>query len=88
MDFKPHFWQRRFYEGGLRKIDLRGGRTGGRRLAMEMWIIATAADQHEAELAITDLRERGVAMLTDDGQRYDPPSSPRPRIVFDEEPQR
>jgi hypothetical protein len=86
-DFSPRPWQEAFMESPERFtcLPLRAGGRGGRTAATIARIYAEAADQHEAELAIKDLRERGVACLKD-GKRY-VPSAPRlATVVFDEEP--
>jgi hypothetical protein len=76
--------QRRFWEGGPRVI---GGRQTGKRYATEMFIAATAANEHEARLAIEDLRTKGIALLTDDGMRVEPKSGGARFTIcrFDEE---
>jgi hypothetical protein len=81
--------QRAFYEGDPRKIDLYGGRRGGRRLAIEIWIAVHAANEEQAALAIRDLRSHGVALMDGDGNRVESPGRPRFTIVhFDEGPKR
>jgi hypothetical protein len=80
--------QRRFYEGGPRVM---GGRSSGRRYATEMFIIATAANEEEAKLALEDLRTHGIALLSDEGKRVEPPRRNGARfacVKFDEEPRR
>ncbi|HXR31473.1 MAG TPA: hypothetical protein VN752_10085 [Solirubrobacterales bacterium] len=87
IDFRPTAAQRRILEGGPRVI---GGRSGGRRYATEMFIVATAANEHEAKLALEDLHTKGIAALTDEGKRIDPTARRRRFAVvkFDEEPRR
>jgi hypothetical protein len=77
--------QRRFYEGGPRVI---GGRSGGKRYATEMFIVATAANEEEARLCLEDLHTHGIALLSDEGKRVEPPHRNGARfaaIRFDEE---
>lgn len=57
--------QRRFYEGGPRRVL-------GKRYATEMFIIATAANEEEAKLCLEDLRTYGIALLSDEGKRVEP----------------
>lgn len=89
-DFRPTAEQRRLYESNLLpRIERRTGRSGGRRYAAEGLIVATAATPEQAELAITDLRTRGIALLDGDGNRVEPPSSNGARFTymrFDEGP--
>jgi hypothetical protein len=85
-DFRPTAEQRRLYESDiLPRLELRGQRTG-RRYATEMFIVATAATSEDAELAIEDLRTKGIACLTDEGKRVEPKGNRRFTVVkFDEE---
>lgn len=85
-DFRPHPMQKRFFEeGGPREILL--NQRSGRRYATELWIRATAANDEQAELALEDLRTKGIAMLDDDGNRVEHSTKRRFAIVkFDEEP--
>lgn len=87
-DFRPHPMQERFYEeGGPRKILL--NQRSGRRYATELWIRSVAASPEQAELALEDLRTKGIAMLDDDGNRVKHTNRRRFAIVkFDEEPRR
>lgn len=83
MDFRLTEQQRRFFD---RPGAFLTGRRGGRRLATELFVVATAANQHEAELALEDLRTKGIAALTEDGRRVDPGGRRRFAVVkFDEE---
>lgn len=78
--------QRRFYEGGARTVHL--GQRSGRRYATEMFIVATAANEEEARLALEDLHTYGIALLTDEGKRVEPPRRSGARfacVKFDEE---
>jgi hypothetical protein len=63
------------------------GQRSGRTYATELFIVATAANEEEAELALEDLRTKGIAALTDDGRRVDPGGSGRrfAAVKFDEE---
>jgi len=87
-DFRPTPEQRQFFEGGARGF-LTGQRSG-RRYATELFIVATAANEEEAALALEDLHTKGIAALTDDGRRIDPTARQRRFAVvkFDEEPRR
>lgn len=76
--------QRCFWKGGPRVI----GKRSGKRYATEMFIVATAANEEEAALALKDLHTHGIATLTEDGKRIDPTARRRRFAVvkFDEEP--
>lgn len=89
-DFRLHPMQRRFFEGGPRVSFSTYGRSGGRRHATELFIVATAATEEDRDLALEDLRTKGIAALTDDGKRIDPTARRRRFAVvkFDEEPRR
>lgn len=89
-DFRLHPMQRRFFEGGPRVSFSTYGRSGGRRHATELFIVATAATDEDRELALEDLRTKGIAALTDTGKRIDPTARQRRFAVvkFDEEPRR
>ena len=54
-----------------------------RTYAQEMVLRAEAESEHEAELAIKDLRETGFALMKN-GKRYVPPAPTPPTIVFSE----
>lgn len=86
-DFRLHPMQRRFFEGGPRVSFTATGRNSGRRYATELFIVATAATDEDRELALEDLRTKGIAALTDDGKRIDPAARRRRFAVvkFDEE---
>jgi hypothetical protein len=88
-DFRLHPVQRRFFEGGPR-VSFMGGQRSGRTYATEMFIVATAANEEEAALALEDLHTKGIAALTDDGKRIDPTARRRRFAVvkFGEEPRR
>jgi len=45
--------------------------------------MAEAQTPREAELAITDLHEKGFAVMCD-GKRFVPPAATPPKIVWDE----
>jgi len=85
-DFRLHPMQRRFFEGGPR-ISFMAGQRSGRTYATELFIVATAANEEEAALALEDLHTKGIAALTDDGKRVDPGAGRRRFAVvkFDEE---
>lgn len=89
-DFRLHPMQRRFFEGRPRVSFSTYGRSGGRRYATELFIAATAATDEDRELALEDLRTKGIAALTDAGKRVDPGAGRRRFAVvkFDEEPRR
>lgn len=79
--------QRRFYEGDSRAIRMEGLRCS-RRYASEMFIAATAATPEDAELCLEDLRTVGIALLSSEGKRVEPPRRNGARfacIRFDEE---
>lgn len=81
--------QRRFFEGGPR-VNFMAGQRSGRTYATELFIVATAANEEEAALALEDLHTKGIAALTEDGKRIDPTARRRRFAVvkFDEEPRR
>lgn len=86
-DFKLHPWQQAFMENPAGRFTFRelpSGLRSGRRRAAIIELRSLAANQHEADLAIADLEEHGVAMLDKEGKRYQPPPRPRPRVIFDE----
>jgi len=85
-EYRPTEAQRRFLEGGPRKM-LTGGRSGGRRAAIEAVIRANACSAEEAQLCIDDLNQLGFAMQSSDGRRV-ARKKPRARFTylrFDEE---
>lgn len=88
-DFRLHPMQRRFFEGRA-PVSFMAGQRSGRTYATELFIVATAANEEEAALALEDLHTKGIACLTDDGKRVDPGAGRRRFAVvkFDEEPRR
>lgn len=91
-DFRLHPMQRRFFEGRPR-VSFMAGQRSGRRYATELFIVATAATDEDRELALEDLRTKGIACLTDSGKRVDPGGTFKGRrrfaaVKFDEEPRR
>lgn len=85
-DFRPHPMQRRFFEGRP-PVSFMAGQRSGRTYATELFIIATAANEEEAELALEDLHTRGIALLDKEGKRVEPGGNGRRFAVvkFDEE---
>lgn len=84
ISFRPTAAQRRLLEGG--RLVLRTGRAVGRRYASEVMIVATAANEEEAKLALEDLRTKGIAALTDEGKRVELKGNRRfTAVKFDEE---
>ncbi len=62
------------------------GQPSGRRHAIEVSTAAAAANEEEAALALADLRERGIALLDNEGKRVEPkPGGARFMTRFDEE---
>lgn len=87
-DFRPTPMQRRFFEGRP-PVSFMAGQRSGRTYATELFIVATAANEEEAALALEDLRTKGIACLTDKGERVEPKGNRRFTVVkFDEERQR
>ena len=88
-DFRLTPMQRRFFEGDPR-VSFMAGQRSGRTYATELFIVATAANEEEAALALEDLHTKGIAALTEDGKRIDPTARQRRFAVvkFDEEPRR
>lgn len=83
--FRMHPAQESFFKGGPRRM-IRTGDRSGRRYATELWIRSTAANDEQAELALEDLRTKGIAMLDDKGNRVEHSTKRRFAIVkFDEE---
>jgi hypothetical protein len=69
-------------------VVLPGGRSGGRRLAIEAIIHANAASPEEARLCIGDLNRIGFALQSSDGKRVEPKPTRGARfryMRFDEE---
>lgn len=80
--------QRRFFEGGPR-VSFMAGQRSGRTYATELFIVATAANEEEAALALEDLHTKGIACLDGEGKRVAPKGNRRLTVVrFDEEPRR
>lgn len=79
--FKMTPQQKAFYEnpGRFRVFD--GGKRYGRTAEKIAHLRAMAVSEHEAELAIDDLKTKGYALMKD-GKRYVPPPSKLPKITF------
>ena len=67
------------------ELHFHGGQRAGRTAAAIACITAEAENEHEAEMAVKDLYERGVACLKD-GKRVVPSAPPPPKVEFDEAP--
>lgn len=89
-DFRLHPMQRRFFEGRPPvSFNFMAGQRSGRTYATELFIVATAANEEEAALALEDLHTRGIALLSNEGKRVEPGGRRRFAVVkFDEEPRR
>jgi hypothetical protein len=85
LDFSPTPEQRRFFEGGERRIWM--GQRSGRRHATEILVVAQAANAEEARLCLEDLHTKGFCLQTSDGRRVEPRSGGAriDHISFDEE---
>lgn len=87
-DFRLHPMQRRFFEGRP-PVSFMAGQRSSRTYATELFIVATAANEEEAALALEDLHTRGIALLSSEGKRVEPGGRRRFAVVkFDEEPRR
>jgi hypothetical protein len=82
--------QKRFHESGAPREMFVGGRSGGRRAAIESVIRFNACSAEEAQLCIDDLNRTGFALQSSDGKRVKPSPSNGARfryMRFDEEKQ-
>lgn len=92
-DFRPTPEQRLAWQEFFEGRRFVAGQRSGRTHATELFIAATAATDEDRELALEDLRTKGIACLTDEGKRVDPHAGRRryarfAAVRFDEERKR